>query len=176
MSERHPVPQSHREDSPAQTEAGHLDEQEGGGIKTSIYWSSGPLPDPVQLRQYEEVLPGAAERMTVSWRPRGSSPVLPGAAERIMSTFEAQVGHRMDLEKNLIDRESRRADWGLAVGGLIAGVIVIGALIVMVVGDSWAGASIIGTSVAAIAGVFVYGTKIRSDERNRKDERMRIGR
>lgn len=156
MSERHPVPQSHREDSPAQTEAGHLDEQEGGGIKTSIYWSSGPLPDPVQLRQYEEVLPGAAER--------------------IMSTFEAQVGHRMDLEKNLIDRESRRADWGLAVGGLIAGVIVIGALIVMVVGDSWAGASIIGTSVAAIAGVFVYGTKIRSDERNRKDERMRIGR
>lgn len=93
-----------------------------------------------------------------------------------MSTFEAQVGHRMDLEKNLIDRESRRADWGLAVGGLIAGVIVIGALIVMVVGDSWAGASIIGTSVAAIAGVFVYGTKIRSDERNRKDERMRIGR
>lgn len=156
MSEHHPVPQSHREDSPASTEAGPLDEQESGGIKTSFYWSSGPLPDPVQLRQYEEVLPGSAER--------------------IFSAFEAQVSHRMDLEKNLIDRESRRADWGLAVGGVLAGVIVIGALIVMVTRDPWAGASVIGTGVAVIAGVFVYGTKVRSDERNRKHERMRIGR
>lgn len=29
--------------------------------------------------------------------------------------------------------------------------------------------------MAVIAGVFVYGTKIRSDERNRKYERMRMG-
>lgn len=148
MSERHPVPQSHREDSPAQTEAGHLDEQEGGGIKTSIYWSSGPLPDPVQLRQYEEVLPGAAER--------------------IMGGFEAQMIHRMDLER----KQSRRADWGLAVGGALAAGTVAGGLFVMVVGDPWAGASIIGTSVAVIAGVFVYGTKIRRGERDREDERM----
>ena len=148
MSERHPVPQSHQQDPPASTEAGLLDEQEGGGIKTSIYWSSGPLPDPVQLRQYEEVLPGSAER--------------------IMFTFEAQVGHRMELEQ----KQSQRADWGLWVGGGLAGAIVIGGLVVMVVGDPWAGASIIGTSVAAIAGVFVYGTKIRRGERDREDERM----
>lgn len=85
-----------------------------------------------------------------------------------MSTFEAQVGHRMDLER----KQSRRADWGLAVGGALAAVIVVGGLVVMVVGDPWAGASIIGTSVAVIAGVFVYGTKIRRGERDREDERM----
>lgn len=85
-----------------------------------------------------------------------------------MSTFEAQVDHRMELEK----KQSQRADWGLAVGGVLAGAIVIGGLVVMVVGDPWAGASIIGTSVAAIAGVFVYGTKIRRGERDREDERV----
>lgn len=148
MSERHPVPRDRREDSPASAEVSPLDEQEGGEIKTSIYWSSGPLPDPVQLRQYEEVLPSAAER--------------------IMSTFETQVGHRMELER----KQSQRADWGLAVGGILAGAIVIGGLVVMIVGDPWAGASIIGTSVAAIAGVFVYGTKIRRGERDREDERI----
>ena len=85
-----------------------------------------------------------------------------------MSTFEAQVSHRMELEK----KQSQRADWGLWVGGILAGAIVIGGLVVMVVGDPWAGASIIGTSVAAIAGVFVYGTKIRRGERDSEDERM----
>ena len=93
-----------------------------------------------------------------------------------MTAFEAQVMHRLELEKGLIDKESRRADWGLAVGGILAGAIVIGGLIVMVTRDPWAGASIIGTSVAVIAGVFVYGTKIRSDERNRKYKRMRMDR
>lgn len=157
MSERNPVPRSPRHDPPLPTQAGHVSsEQEGGTSKTSIYWSSGPLPDPVRLKQYNEVLPGSAER--------------------IMTAFEAQVMHRMELEKGLIDKESRRADWGLAVGGILAGAIVIGGLIVMVTRDPWAGASIIGTSVAVIAGVFVYGTKIRSDERNRKYERMRMGR
>ena len=85
---------------------------------------------------------------------------------------EKQSAHRIQIEKTVIDGDSRRADRGLVVGGILAALIVTGGLIVMITRDPWAGASIIGTSVATLAGVFVYGTNTRRAEWNRKAQKV----
>ena len=112
----------------------------------------GPLPPPATLREFDDVVPGAALR--------------------ILDMAEKQSAHRIQIEKTVIDGDSRRADRGLVVGGNLAALIVTGGLIVMITRDPWAGASIIGTSVATLAGVFVYGTNTRRAERNRKAGRV----
>ena len=52
-------------------------------------------------------------------------------------------------------------------------MIVLGGFYVMINVHPWAGASVIGTQIAVIAGVFVYGTRSRRDERDRKSDRTR---
>lgn len=67
---------------------------------------AGPLPHPEILARYEEVLPGAADR--------------------IISMAEKQAAHRMHLEKIVVEGDSRRAWWGQWIGGILALVAIGG--------------------------------------------------
>ena len=62
---------------------------------------TGPLPLPEHFRQYDEILPGAAER--------------------ILRLAEEQSAHRQYLEKHVTKGDGRHAWAGLLVGGLVAG-------------------------------------------------------
>lgn len=70
---------------------------------------SGPLPPPDSLRGYEEVLPGAAER--------------------IFAASEKEQAHRMELESLMVNSEISNSERGmkygftLGIGGLIVAAI-----------------------------------------------------
>ena len=115
---------------------------ESGILAAYAEVSIGPLPPPEVLKRYEEVIPGAANR--------------------ILEMAENQSKHRMQLEKN----DSRRSFFGLAAGFLLSLGIIGGAIYLIVRGEAWAAVSLIGINVAALAGVFVYGSRtLRNHER-----------
>lgn len=72
---------------------------------------SGPIPHPDIIEKYEQILPGAADR--------------------IISMAEKQASHRQDMEKAMIKSEARDGLLGvifaflLGVGCLIACVVVV---------------------------------------------------
>lgn len=72
---------------------------------------SGPIPHPDIIEKYEQILPGAADR--------------------IISMAEKQASHRQDMEKMMIKSEARDGLLGvvfaflLGVGCLIACVVVV---------------------------------------------------
>lgn len=110
---------------------------------------SGPLPPPDVLKRFDEVVPGSAER--------------------IIKMAEEQSTHRKDLERKVIDSDIARSKWGQILGFLIsvAGLVVSG--LVAVYGNAIAG-SIIGVStLGTLVGVFMYGSKTRSQEREEKE-------
>ena len=109
---------------------------------------SGPLPDPATLKAYDIVLPGLAERIVERW--------------------ETQTDHRMSLEKAVIEGDNRRANWGLVSATLIS-LAVLGVSGLLAMHDHETVAAILaGVDIAALAGVFVYGTSSRKQERIEK--------
>lgn len=122
--------------------------QNGGVIVRQSQTFSGPLPHPEILKKFDEVVPGAAER--------------------IIKMAEDQSAHRKDLEKKVIESDIARSKWGQVLGFLIA-IIGLGvSALVSVYGNAIAGGIIgIGT-LASLVGVFMYGAKTRSEERTEK--------
>lgn len=106
----------------------------------------GPLPLPAHLEEFERILPGAAER--------------------ILSMVEKQSAHRQEIEKTVIRGDSRRSWIGLFVGGFLAMTCIVGGLLLASYGEQPAAGTTIATaSVVGLAGVFVYGTHSRREER-----------
>jgi len=64
-----------------------------------------PLPPADQIRAYEEVLPGSADR--------------------ILAMAERQQEHRQNLERVTVDEAASRSRWGLRLGFVLA-ILVIG--------------------------------------------------
>lgn len=117
-------------------------------IRVASAQFSGPLPPPSILSNYDQIVPGAAER--------------------IITMAEEQAKHRRKLEADVI-----KSDIVNSKRGILAGLIVVlGALTASVIislkGQQIAG-SIIGVgSLAGLAGVFVYGSQQRRKERERR--------
>ena len=106
---------------------------------------SGPLPLPAHFREYEEILPGAAER--------------------ILALTEKQSAHRQYLEKHVAKGDGRRAWAGLVTGGLLAGGCIGGGIWLVSLGHATGGIAISTASVVSLASVFVYGSRSRRLER-----------
>ena len=94
------------------------------GIRESIvsyvrkvsYEHRGPLPAPQTLREYEQILPGVADR--------------------IVSQAERQSAHRMELERTVVTSEGRRSWAGWASATLIGVGVLVAAVVVTVGGLS----------------------------------------
>jgi len=108
----------------------------------------GPLPPPEDLARYDEIVPGMAERL--------------------LTGFERQTEHRMALEKKVIDRDIRRADWGLGAGFAFGLVVFAGALGLILTGHESVGVGTIIADFLTYGGAFLYGDIQRRRERNRK--------
>ncbi|MDP3879270.1 MAG: DUF2335 domain-containing protein, partial [Dehalococcoidales bacterium] len=111
-----------------------------------------PIPYPLILKEYENILPGSTER--------------------IFRMAENQANHRQILERTVIIGDSKRANLGLWVGGFIAFLFLAGAVFLIYNGHDWAGATLGTVDVASIVGVFIYGTISRKSERLQKAQRM----
>jgi uncharacterized membrane protein len=117
-------------------------------ITQAFHAFSGPLPPPEVLKKFDEIVPGAAER--------------------IMKMAEGQFVHRTELEKKVIDSGIAREKWGQIMGFLIAIVGLIVSGLIAIYGNALAGGIIgIGT-LCSLVGVFMYGSKARSEERIKK--------
>ena len=121
----------------------------------------GPLPPPDILRRYDELLPGAAERILVMSENAQQHEI---NLEREASDRENKVLELADKVVSNDASQSRRGQWFAFVIALLG--IVIGALLIAI-DKAGFGLAVIFTPLAGLVGVFVYGTQARSAERRR---------
>ena len=98
--------------------------------------------------------------------------VHPGAAARILQLAEDQSRHRMSLERAVITSDVRRSWAGLVAGFILGGSVLAAGTSLVAYSHDTAGAAIITSSMATIAGVFVYGRKSQATERVEKAKIM----
>ncbi|TSC83527.1 MAG: hypothetical protein G01um101417_510 [Parcubacteria group bacterium Gr01-1014_17] len=81
---------------------------------------------------------------------------------------EEQSSHRRELEKKVITSDISRSKWGQILGFIIA-VVGLGVSAVVAVWGSAVAGGIIGVgTLASLVGVFMYGSSVRSKEREEK--------
>ena len=112
----------------------------------------GPLPPPESLRHYNDILPGAAER--------------------ILTMAEQQAAHRQTLEAMAVRTEARNSTLGVVFALLIGlgSMAVAGYAISQ--GKEISGTILGGTGLASLVGTFIYGTSQRRKERQAKFQKM----
>ncbi len=108
----------------------------------------GPIPPPALLLEYDEVLPGAADR--------------------ILTMAESQARHRQEMEMLYLKGQSERSDRGQWFGLIVAlsGFAVAGLLGTQ--GHAVAAATIVGADLIALVSVFVIGKRAERTELNQK--------
>ncbi len=110
---------------------------------------SGPMPPPEMLRQYEEVLPGLANR--------------------IVTLAENQSSHRIRLERRVTTSNIWRAHFGQLFAFLIAVCGIVAGTYLIINNKSAEGIAAILTPITGIAGVFVWRTKRQRNELSSKN-------
>ena len=116
-------------------------------VATATSWQA-PLPPPAVMRQYEDILPGSAKGIYQRW--------------------ETQSDHRMLMESAVVVGGSKRSYLGLVFAFILSLAIIASGTCIAIIVHPWAGSSVIGTGIAGLAGVFVYGTNSSRRERERK--------
>ncbi len=114
-------------------------QEEGLEIRRETY--IGPLPHPEHLQRFEDILPGAADR--------------------IINMAEAQSAHRREMEAHTLKSRLKfesRGQW-LAAGITLA--IVIGGFWVISEGRSLEGVAPMISAMVVLAGVFIFGKRRR---------------
>lgn len=100
---------------------------------------AGPLPPPEILQQYNEILPGAAER--------------------VFSLTEKQAAHRMNLENSIVQAQIRESSRGQTFALIIA-VLGLGSAAFLGFHDKTTIASIFaGSTVLGLVTAFILGKK-----------------
>lgn len=113
---------------------------------------SGPVPAPWVLKQYNDLVPGSAER--------------------ILAQAEQQTTHRIALENKVTSSSIHRSYLGLAAGFVVAMTAIIGGISLVAFGHDAAGTTIAGLATSGLVGVFVYGKVSQSKERKQRVELM----
>lgn len=120
------------------------------GQRHGLQFRSGPLPQPGDFAQYDQVLPGAAERL--------------------LAMAEREQAHRHQLEELDTEHDHRQERKGLRWGGtltlagmicaLVALLAVLGAGVWLIIeGHSIGGYTALVTATVAIIGVFVQASQ-----------------
>lgn len=112
----------------------------------------GPIPPPNIIKGYEEVVPGAADR--------------------IITMAENQAKHRQTMEATMIKAESRDSLLGVLFAFILGvGCLVASAIIVVAVPDKTgaiSGAAVGVTGMVSIIATFINGTRSTSSK-NKKE-------
>lgn len=108
----------------------------------------GPIPPPAMLREYDLIIPNGADR--------------------ILKMAESQLAHRQALESKVVSGDALRSWVGLIAGVTVALAILAVSGVLIWNGHDWAGTALGTVDIAAIVGVFVYGTESRKNERIQK--------
>lgn len=119
----------------------------------------GPLPDPYTFEQYDKIVPGAADR--------------------ILTKFEQQVDHRLDMErrqaedtrmKTTIEKEYADSETRIALYGVIFAFIIsllsigCGAYMIIATDHEILGTLFSGAGLAPLVGNFLRDTRSHHSE------------
>jgi len=111
---------------------------------------SGPLPPPGVIQGFENVLPGAAER--------------------IFTMAEKQLEHRMYLEKVVVEGGSKRASMGIYAAVIVEGMFLATSCYLAHLGLTAEALKVVGGSAVGLLGAFGFGTLSRRNERIKKKQ------
>ncbi len=115
-------------------------------VEASSLSFQGPLPPPQILNNYDQIVPGSAER--------------------IISLWESQVRHRQELEKKAIESDIKQSHYGATLGFIIA-IFAIGAgTFLAYIGRPTEGLAAIITALVGLVGVYGWGSYLRKKERS----------
>ena len=116
---------------------------------------SGILPPPDMLKHFDEIIPGAAERILVM--------------------AENQAKHRQKIETTIVSSGTRDSLIGLIFGFLLGIATIIGGVIIALNVHATAGTFMGITGMACLAGVFVYGTRanFRKQQKDKPSDRKK---
>ena len=117
----------------------------------STSWS-GPLPAPADLQLFEEIVPGAADR--------------------ILTLTEKQSEHRMSLERSVVSENLKQSKLGLIAGFVLSAMVIFGGIFLIYLGHDWAGGILISINLVGLAGVFVYGSRSHRAQRRERRESL----
>ena len=110
---------------------------------------SGPLPPPVVLKQYNDVLPGAAER--------------------ILYMAEKEQSSRIEGNEGIRKKEYRSVMTGKAFAFIICLLVIAVVVYALYLGFSWEATFLFGTSLVALCRLFITG-KDRKSEADQKQK------
>lgn len=116
--------------------------------KTESLFYSGPLPPAQELQKYNDILPGAADRIIIM--------------------AEEQAKHRRSLENTVITSDTKNATLGLIFGLIIGLAGIISGTVIIIYGYAIYGVVVGGGTIASLVATFVYGSRQRKIERERK--------
>lgn len=102
----------------------------------------GPLPPAAQLKGYEDVLPGAANR--------------------IITMAEEQSAHRRQIEKQVVAARTRDSLLGIIGAVILSVLILVGGVICILANHDTAGGFIITSVLVALCTVFIKGTSLKN--------------
>ncbi|WP_372000981.1 DUF2335 domain-containing protein [Tistrella mobilis] len=106
---------------------------------------SGPLPPPALFAHYEDVLPGAAER--------------------ILALTEREQAHRHRFEADALHAEVRYSNLGMWLGAGVLIFVLIATCFCAYIGHGEVAIAIAGLGVAGVVGAFIRGKgSHRSDQ------------
>lgn len=114
-------------------------------VSVSEYRHSGPIPDPMTLEGYNNIVPGAADR--------------------IIKMAEEQSSHRRALELVAIKSRSRDSLLGIIFGFLLALATIFAGTYVILEGFIWGGTILGSAGLVGLVSVFIYGTSSSRKER-----------
>ena len=87
---------------------------------------------------------------------------------------EKQSEHRRGMEARNLYSDIVNSKLGLAFGFIIAITgIISGAIVIIKSSEVWVGGVISFTSLAALVGVFIYGSRERKSERRERREELK---
>ncbi|MBI1260310.1 MAG: DUF2335 domain-containing protein [Rhizobiales bacterium] len=98
---------------------------------------SGPIAHPRHLREYEEICPGAADR--------------------IIGMAEDEAKHRQELEKIVVGGDVNDQKLGQVLGFSALALLAIGAMVSVYVGSDMGTGLFLGTGALGTIGVFIKG-------------------
>ena len=130
-----------------------LARKEASSVKTQVsvseYMHRGPIPDPMTLKGYDDICPGAADRIIVM--------------------AENQAKHRQEMEKTVIKSRSGDSKLGIICGFIIALTTIVSGTFIVYNGYVWSGAILGSVGPVGIVSAFIYGTNSNRKEREQKE-------
>jgi uncharacterized membrane protein len=105
---------------------------------------SGPLPPAEELDRYNQIVPGAADRL--------------------LGLVEKQSDHRMELEKMTIAHQLKEGGRGQFIGAGLAILFLGGSLWITHEGYPWVGSAMGSTTVIGLVTVFVLGKRTQRQD------------